>query len=205
MDFNTFALAERESARQAEIHAATQPRLLLVELLVQPLEVARFGLERLGLLLQVARVAAGPRHQPAAIRYLFLGAHYRNELNFTFDGLEDARAAFERALDQVTRVRGVRGAMVISEQDGLMVAEQLLEGIKGSAVAALTASLSRRLTLALEAAGTGPPAFWHLQGDDGALLAVPAAGGMLVVAVATPDVNAGLVRLELRRAAEAVG
>ena len=37
------------------------------------------------------------------------------------------------------------------------------------------------------------------------VLAVPAAGGLLVAAVTAPDVNAGLVRLELRRAAEAVG
>jgi cysteinyl-tRNA synthetase len=35
----------------------------------------------------------------AAIRYLYLSAHYRNELNFTFDGLDDARAALQRLLD----------------------------------------------------------------------------------------------------------
>ena len=46
--------------------------------------------------------------------------------------------------------------------------------------------------------------FWHLQGSGGALLVVPAASGILVVAVAEPEVNVGLVRLELLRAAEAV-
>jgi cysteinyl-tRNA synthetase len=35
----------------------------------------------------------------AAIRYLYLSAHYRNELNFTFEGLDDARAALQRLLD----------------------------------------------------------------------------------------------------------
>jgi len=34
---------------------------------------------------------------------------------------------------------------------------------------------------------------------------VPAASGVLLVAVAAPDVNLGLVRLELLRAAEAIG
>jgi predicted regulator of Ras-like GTPase activity (Roadblock/LC7/MglB family) len=34
---------------------------------------------------------------------------------------------------------------------------------------------------------------------------VPTPGGTLVVAVAEPDVNVGLVRLELLRAAEVVG
>lgn len=112
---------------------------------------------------------------------------------------------YAHALDVVTRVRGVRGAMLVAGDDGLVVAEQLMEGIKGAAVAALAASLAARLRRAMEAAGVGPSVFWHLQCDHGALLVVPAASGILVVAVAEPDVNVGLVRLELLRAAEAVG
>ncbi|MGH7476459.1 MAG: cysteine--tRNA ligase [Longimicrobiales bacterium] len=38
-------------------------------------------------------------HTPAAIRYLLLSAHYRSELNFTLDGLSDARAALRRIAD----------------------------------------------------------------------------------------------------------
>jgi predicted regulator of Ras-like GTPase activity (Roadblock/LC7/MglB family) len=111
------------------------------------------------------------------------------------------------ALELITRVRGVRGAMLVSAEDGLVVAEQLMEGIKGSAVAALAASLAGRLRRAMEAAGTGTSVFWHLQGEQGALLVVPGGNaggesGILVVAVAEPDVNIGLVRLELLRAAE---
>lgn len=114
-----------------------------------------------------------------------------------------------KALDLITRVRGVRGAMLVSAEDGLVVAEQLMEGIKGSAVAALAASLAGKLRRAMEAAGTGTSVFWHLQAEQGALLVVPGGGantegGILVVAVAEPDVNIGLVRLELLRAAEAV-
>ena len=110
------------------------------------------------------------------------------------------------ALDMITRVRGVRGAMLVSAEDGLVVAEQLMEGIKGSAVAALAASLAGRLRRAMEAAGTGASVFWHLQAEQGALLVVPGGasnGNILVVAVTEPDVNIGLVRLELLRAAEA--
>ena len=112
------------------------------------------------------------------------------------------------ALDMVTRVRGVRGAMLVSAEDGLVVAEQLMEGIKGGAVAALAASLAGRLGRAMQAAGTGTSVFWHLQAEQGAILVVPGAGGdgagILVVAVAEPDVNIGLVRLELLKAAEKV-
>lgn len=114
-------------------------------------------------------------------------------------------AGYGRALDLITRVRGVRGAMLVAGDDGLVVAEQLMEGIKGSAIAALAASLATRLQRAMDAAGVGSPRFWHLQADQGALLVVPAASAMLVVAVTEPDVNVGLVRLELLRAAETVG
>ena len=114
-----------------------------------------------------------------------------------------------KTLDLITRVRGVRGAMLVSTDDGLVIAEQLMEGIKGSAVAALAASLAGRLRRAMDAAGTGASVFWHLQAEQGALLVVPGGGnngelgGILVVAVTEPDVNIGLVRLELLRAAEA--
>ncbi|PYP43353.1 MAG: hypothetical protein DMD42_10350 [Gemmatimonadetes bacterium] len=116
-----------------------------------------------------------------------------------------APAGYGKALDLITRVRGVRGAMLVSAEDGIVVAEQLMEGIKGPAVSALAASLATRLRRAMEAAGVGASLFWHLQAEQGALLVVPTPGGTLVVAVAEPDVNVGLVRLELLRAAEVVG
>jgi cysteinyl-tRNA synthetase len=43
-------------------------------------------------------------HRPSAIRYLLLMAHYRSELNFTFEGLEDARGALRRLLDFAHRL-----------------------------------------------------------------------------------------------------
>ncbi len=106
------------------------------------------------------------------------------------------------SLETVTRVRGVRGAMVVSAEEGLVVAETSMEGIDGSAVAALTAGVVARLTRATEAAGRAAPAFVHLQAEGGALLAVPAGVDLLVVAVTDAEVNVGLARLELRRAAE---
>src|SRR5205814_2075410 len=66
-------------------------------------------------------------------------------------------------------------------------------------------ALAARLRRAMEAAGLGASLFWQLQCDQGGLLVVPAPSGILIVAVAEPDVNVGLVRLELLRAAEAVG
>ncbi len=112
--------------------------------------------------------------------------------------------AFTDALERITRIRGVRGAMLVAGEDGLVVAESLMEGVRGNAVAALAASLAKRLRKASEAAGGGVPRFLHLQAHGGTILAVPAPDGVLVVAVGDRDVNIGLLRLEMRRVAEAV-
>jgi len=109
---------------------------------------------------------------------------------------------FRQALDSITRVRGVRGAMLVAGDDGLIVAESLMEGVRGNAVAALAASLSKRFRHALEAAGVGGPDFLHLQGQDGTLIVVPAPDGVLVVAIGDREMNVGLVRLEMLRTAE---
>lgn len=111
---------------------------------------------------------------------------------------------FGRALDRITRVRGIRGAMLVAGDDGLVVAESLMEGVRGNAVAALAASLTKRFRRAAEAAGAGLPQFLHLQAAQGSLLAVPAPNGILVVAIADADINVGLTRLEMMRAADTV-
>ena len=106
------------------------------------------------------------------------------------------------SLEAITRVRGVRGAMIVSSEEGLVVAESSMEGIDGAAVAALTAGVLARLTRATGAAGRTAPVFVHLRAEGGGLMAVPAQGELMVVAVTDPEVNVGLVRLEMRRAAE---
>src|SRR5688572_17121888 len=43
-------------------------------------------------------------YSAAAIRYLLLSAHYRKELNFTFEGLDDQQAALRRLVDFADRL-----------------------------------------------------------------------------------------------------
>ncbi len=111
---------------------------------------------------------------------------------------------FRGILDTITRVRGVRGAMIVGYQDGLVISDSLMEDVRGNALAALTSSLTRHVANATSASGAGAPQFLHVQAAHGALLAVVAGMDILVVAIADPSVNVGLVRLELIRAAEAV-
>lgn len=105
------------------------------------------------------------------------------------------------ALDRVTRVPGVRGALIASCADGLIVAEQLMDGIDGRAAAALTGSLVARLTRTAADAGFRRPVFLHLRGEEGSILAAPGAGDLVLVAVVGPEANIGLARLEMVEAA----
>jgi predicted regulator of Ras-like GTPase activity (Roadblock/LC7/MglB family) len=114
-------------------------------------------------------------------------------------------AVYRDALERVSAIRGVHGAMLVSTEDGLVVADSLMEGVDGRAVAALAASLVGRLRRTTESAGLRPPRLFHLRAEKGSILAVPAANDLLVVAVAQPDANLGLARLELFAAAERIG
>ena len=111
---------------------------------------------------------------------------------------------FAAGLDRLTREPGVRGALLVEREDGLVVAEALMDGLDGAALAALAASLWSRLARAGAAAGRGAPAFAQLEAGLGTMLAAPAGAEMLLVAVVEPDGNLGMARLELLRAAATI-
>jgi cysteinyl-tRNA synthetase len=48
-------------------------------------------------------------HRASALRLLLLSAHYRKQLSFSWDGLDQAEAALTRLSDFVTRLDGVSG------------------------------------------------------------------------------------------------
>jgi len=110
-------------------------------------------------------------------------------------------APWAALLDGITRVTGVRGALVVSADDGLVVAESSMSDVDGAAVAALAASLAARLGRATASIGSHPPRLVHLDAERGGLLAAPAGEGLLLVAVTDANANLGLLRLALREAA----
>ena len=111
-------------------------------------------------------------------------------------------AGYAPMLEALTRLRGIRGAMVVAMQDGLVVAESLMGGVKGPALAAMAASLAGRTAELSSRAGFGLPRFLHLQATDGSLLVAPASAELVLVAIAGRDVPLGLLRLEMLRMAE---
>lgn len=101
------------------------------------------------------------------------------------------------ALERVTQVPGVRGSLLISASDGLVVAERLMDGIDGRAIAALAANLVQRLGRATGGAGLQSPTFVHLRGNAGSVLAAPGTNDLVLVALVGLDANLGLARLEM--------
>ncbi len=113
-------------------------------------------------------------------------------------------AGWQDALREVTGVAGVRGALIISAEDGLVIAETAMDDLATADVAALSAALvsrARRCTAALHAT---PPESVHLVGERGAVLAVAGPAPLWLVAVARDDAELGRLRLVLRDAAGAL-
>jgi predicted regulator of Ras-like GTPase activity (Roadblock/LC7/MglB family) len=105
-------------------------------------------------------------------------------------------------VDGLTRQRGVRASLVVSEHDGLVIESSLRFGQDGDRVAALAASVYRKSRLSAAAACLGAVAFLELDADRGRICAVGGRNDLVIVVVAEPGANVGLIRVELFKALE---
>ena len=113
------------------------------------------------------------------------------------------RKSFDDVLDRLSRVAGVRGAMLVDAQAGVPIVAEMAEGIAGPAVAAMAASLVKRTAKATNAAKFGALRTIQLEAADGNLI-VANHGDIIAVAVTRKDAQLGLVRVEIRNAMEAL-
>jgi predicted regulator of Ras-like GTPase activity (Roadblock/LC7/MglB family) len=111
--------------------------------------------------------------------------------------------AYRAAVERLSRVAGVRGALVVDGQAAVPVVAEVSEGVNGTAVAALAASLFRRTGKASDSAQLGALESLHLEADDGHVIVV-GAGELILVVLAERDAQVGLVRLEAARAAQSL-
>ncbi len=105
------------------------------------------------------------------------------------------------ALEKLSRVSGVAGALVVEAQAGVPVAADVAAGVDGNAVAALAAAMYRGAQRAAQTGGYNGVHTLQLEATAGHVV-VAGGGEMLVIAVAERDAQLGLVRLETQRAAE---
>ena len=108
---------------------------------------------------------------------------------------------FTGLLSTLIRHRGVTGCMIVGEADGMIVDSSLQIGMNGDAFAALTASLYRKAQRAAQAAGFGETGFFELVADGGRMCAA-GRNDLVIVVVAEPRVNVGLLRVEMLKALE---
>jgi predicted regulator of Ras-like GTPase activity (Roadblock/LC7/MglB family) len=108
---------------------------------------------------------------------------------------------FQGVLGALIRQRGVTGALVVSERDGIVVDQIVQVGVRAEVVAALAASLYRRSRLAAQAAGFGETGVLQLDAEQGKVCAV-GRGDLVIVVLTEPAANVGLVRVEMLKGLE---
>jgi predicted regulator of Ras-like GTPase activity (Roadblock/LC7/MglB family) len=102
------------------------------------------------------------------------------------------------ALREVTGIAGVLGAVIVSADDGLVVAETAMEEVATADVAALASALITRATRCVAAMKGPPPVTLFLAGDRSALVAVAGRAPLWLVAVARQDAEIGRLRVLMR-------
>ncbi|HUF12780.1 MAG TPA: roadblock/LC7 domain-containing protein [Longimicrobiales bacterium] len=110
---------------------------------------------------------------------------------------------FEDMLDRLSRVPGVRGAMIVDAQAGVPIVEEMAEGVAGGAVAAMAASLVKRSAKAATTAKFGELRAIQLEAAAGHLI-IASHRDVVAVAVTRVDAQLGLVRVEMRNVLEAL-
>jgi predicted regulator of Ras-like GTPase activity (Roadblock/LC7/MglB family) len=110
---------------------------------------------------------------------------------------------FQPLLAALMRLRGTTACLIVDERDGVIVDSTLQFGMRGNVFAALVSSLFRKARQSAVAAGMGDASFVQLEAELGRVCAV-GRDGLVLIAVAEPRANLGLLRVELLKAREAL-
>ena len=103
-------------------------------------------------------------------------------------------------LDSVNKTRGVQGSLIMGK-DGILVASDISTDVKDESVAAVASQVLGSLQGALRRMELGKFSRFVVTGSLGRVVMLDA-GNALLIALLEPDVNMGLVAVELKRAAE---
>lgn len=106
-------------------------------------------------------------------------------------------------LEALTRQRGVRASLLVDESDGIIVDASVQVGQDGDRLAALAASLFRKARLSAQAARLGDATFMQLEAPRGRICAA-GCNDLVLVVIADPAANFGLIRVEMMKAVGAL-
>lgn len=113
------------------------------------------------------------------------------------------QSEFGPVLERLSRVPGVRGALIADTDAGVPVVAELEADVDGGALAALGVSLFRRAARAADSAGFGELGALQLESEAGHVVAA-GAGALSVVVLTDATSQLGQVRLQVQRAAESL-
>jgi predicted regulator of Ras-like GTPase activity (Roadblock/LC7/MglB family) len=107
---------------------------------------------------------------------------------------------YTSAVERLSRVDGVRGALIAEVATGVPVVAELAHDVSGDALAAVATALFRHAGRAAEGGALGPLQSVQLESEAGHVVAV-AAGELVLVVLTSEAAQLGLIRLEAHRAA----
>jgi predicted regulator of Ras-like GTPase activity (Roadblock/LC7/MglB family) len=111
--------------------------------------------------------------------------------------------AYGSSVTRLSRVGGVRGALVVEAATAVPIAAELREDVDGTALGALAAALYQRTVEASASAQLGPIDSVQLDADDGHVIMV-GAGDVILIVISERSAQLGMIRLEARRVAAAL-
>ncbi len=101
-------------------------------------------------------------------------------------------------LEELNKTSGITGSMVVGN-DGIVIAADLNTQIEEETIGALAASITTNVQKSLQRMDATPLKQITIEADNAKLFFFDATVGILVV-IAEPEVNIGLVRLEIKNA-----
>jgi hypothetical protein len=101
-------------------------------------------------------------------------------------------------LGELNKTSGVRGSMLVGN-DGIIIAADLDSHLEDEAVGAMAASIMSNVSKALDRLRQNNPERVTIEADAGKIFLSDAGVGILAV-ITEPNINVGLVRLEIKNA-----
>ncbi|RLI71779.1 hypothetical protein DRO97_09530 [Archaeoglobales archaeon] len=113
------------------------------------------------------------------------------------------REMLEKVLKDLKAVGDVEASAIVS-RDGLLIASDIPQSVNAEAFAAMTATMLGAAETATSELGKGIPDRVIVEGKEGKIVACGAGSKALLVLMANPNANLGLVLLEMGKASEKV-